>query len=203
MKWTNGSHATSSLALPFLSLQGWRCRFFLGALRSVKHDTLSKKKSEMVGDFVLDWNLQLYIFFYIHKCIYIYTYIYIYVCYFRLSLGWTRTAGRKSLSFHWQITRMVKFPASYVSSLEATSLKINMSPEKGTISKRVQSSSNHYFWGAAMTAMLIFLGVSFLLAIFCSSLDGHGPRALAMWHDIETTTKPPQRFPELWEVFKA
>jgi len=31
---------------------------------------------------------------------------------------------------------MVKFPASYVSSLEGTSLKINMSPEKGTISKR-------------------------------------------------------------------
>ena len=109
----------------------------LGALRSVKHDTLSKNIQKWLEFFFLDWNLQLYIVFYIHKCMYIYIYIYIlWAVFFRLSLGWTRTAGRKSFPFHWQIPRMVKFPASYVSSLEGTSLEMNMSPEKGTISKR-------------------------------------------------------------------
>ena len=120
----------------------------------------------------------------------IYASVYIYMYYgqfvFRLCLGWTRTAGRKSLPFHWQITRMVKFPASYVSSLEGTSLEMNMSPEKGTISKR-----------KVVFQSLLLRGFYWPSFVPVWTDMGH-----QLWTcDIETTTKPPRRFPELWEVF--
>ena len=187
-------------SLAVFEFAGVKVEVSLGALRSVKHDTLSKNIQKWFEIFfwtgTCDSTYFLYTQVYIHKYIYIYVRIhYGQVFFFRLSLGWTRTAGRKSLSFHWQITRMVAMLVHW----RMPHLKSTCLPKKGPF-QRGKSSSNHYFWGAAV---LIFLGVRFLLAIFCSSLDGHGPPALDMWHDIETTTttNPPRRFPELWEVF--